>query len=289
MFKSKKLVTAHIVENTVYIAVASFKSKKYIQVDHLDRLPLDEKELAKFVAEKKLKKKQVHLALGGKQIITRVITIPDIPHKELSQALQWEVTKYIPIPPEELIFDYQVLEKFVDTQGAQQRILIVAARKQLVESYCDILAKAGLRPAVVDVEGEILKKLFQTWGQTCTEPMTCCMFLEQKRGIFCFLKGESLFFVHNFEWEQDINARLASEYQRVVTYLQRQFQLNSPVGIYILGPLANQLIETQLQEELGLNVKYMEFSQEQWKIKTNGEEFDLSYTFAVALHLREVG
>ncbi|MDK2823274.1 MAG: type pilus assembly protein PilM [Clostridia bacterium] len=285
--KNKKKVAVHISDDRIFIAVANYKDK-IRTIEYLTQLPLDGQELSMFVEKNKLKKLPVYIALGGKQIISRVISLPEIPEKELEQVLQWEVTKYIPIPPEELLFDFEILGKITGLNSNQLRLLIIAARKQYVENYCDILAQAGLMPQVVDVEGTILKYLYLHLQNKEEGDTVCCIYLDEQRGVFSFLTNGNIFFIHNVDWDQEITNRLVAEYQRVNSYLHRQLQMISSGNIYLFGPRAGADTANLLKAELGINVINVDLKNESLDLLQVGTEINSSYTFALGLLLREV-
>jgi len=275
--KLKKLVTAHIVDDHIYLAVAKRGETDNYQVKYLTWLSLNDPALRELIVTNKLKRYPVYLVLGGKQIVIRVINIPELPPNEIRQALSWEITKYIPIPREELIFDFEVLDRVNTQSGRQLRIMVIAARKQYIEGYCDILAHMGLKPMVVDIEGTVLKYLYLNFKKSKANANACCIYLDEHRGVFSFISNNNLFFVHNVEWEGElIITRLSSEYQRVTNYLERQLQMPHPTEIYLLGPQANTTLQEDLRAQLGVDVNQVNFAQDPY------------YTFVVGLTLREV-
>jgi type IV pilus assembly protein PilM len=287
--KIKKLVTAHIVGEYIYLAVGEKYENNKCKINNVTHLPLKGPAFADFVKANKLKNYPVYLVLGGKQIVTRIISIPKLPREEIRQALFWEVTKYIPIPSDELIFDFEELNLANNPNGEELQILIVAARKQYIENYCDILVNAGLQPIVVEVEGTVLKYLYSSMENANVSASVCCIYLDEQRGIFSFVTNNKLSFVHNVEWEQKtIITRLSSEYQRVNNYLQRQFGVANPSNIYLLGPLADEIPQENLQRELDLDVTKIDFTNNPHLLIQSQVVVTPDHTFSIGLILREV-
>jgi len=286
--KNNKKVAVHIAEDKIFIAVAEIKNNVPV-INYLNQLPLDENKFADIIKTNKLKNYPVYLALGGKQIVCRIITIPEISEVELRKALQWEVTKYIPIPPEDLLFDFEILEKLNGPNGKQIRIMIVAARKKYVEDYCNLLVKVGLKPKLVDIEGSLLKYIYLNLESKVLEENVCCIYLDDSRGVFSFIKDNEVFFIHNVDWENELISRFISEYQRVSSYLQRQFQIEGINNIFIIGPMVNEDIAKNLQDNININVKVGKIrSDKAISFSKNSEQFNSSYLFCIGLLLREV-
>ncbi|NPV26190.1 MAG: type IV pilus assembly protein PilM [Firmicutes bacterium] len=99
-----------------------------------------------------IKTKRVVGSIGGKNVITRLIKVPVMPTKELQTALRFEAEKYIPVPINELILDYLELGEVLAEGVRQKQIMLVAVARAVVETYCQVLLGAGLRPVALEIE-----------------------------------------------------------------------------------------------------------------------------------------
>lgn len=91
------------------------------------------------------KRKAVTLGVANQKIVARPIDLPFMEEKELRGAIQYQVQEYIPIPIEDAVLDYQVLDEFVtENNERMMRVLLVAAQKDMINSYVSAVANAGL-------------------------------------------------------------------------------------------------------------------------------------------------
>jgi serine/threonine-protein kinase len=68
---------------------------------------------------------------------------------ELRSAIRYQINEYIPIPVEEAIIDIQIISEHVNSrQERMMDVLVVAARKEMVENTVAALEKAGLKPEI---------------------------------------------------------------------------------------------------------------------------------------------
>lgn len=104
-----------------------------------------------FVASQPLSSNRVVVALPESQIFTRVVSLPRMPEKDLTQAMRYETQQYIPVPLADVSLDYQVIEGKALVEG-QMEVLIIAAPKVLVSKFLKVLNDAGLE--VVGLETE---------------------------------------------------------------------------------------------------------------------------------------
>jgi type IV pilus assembly protein PilM len=78
--------------------------------------------------------------------------MPLMTEDELRSAIRFQANDYIPIPIDEAIIDFQIIsERESDRQDKMMDVLVVAARKDMVESTIAAVEGAGLRPIIVDV------------------------------------------------------------------------------------------------------------------------------------------
>jgi type IV pilus assembly protein PilM len=99
-----------------------------------------------------LRTKRAAIAVANQKVVVREVPVPYMDEGELRGALRYQAQEYIPIPVEEAIFDYQVLEEFPGEEGARMmRILIVAAQRDMVNGFVDAVTAAGIEPVAVDL------------------------------------------------------------------------------------------------------------------------------------------
>jgi type IV pilus assembly protein PilM len=91
------------------------------------------------------------LSLSGETMIIKKISMPVTSQKELRGSLAMEAEQYIPYPIDEVIIDGHILAS--DDRYGQMSVLLVAARKEVVNSYLQSIALTKLlKPAVIDVD-----------------------------------------------------------------------------------------------------------------------------------------
>ncbi|GDY01032.1 pilus assembly protein PilM [Planctomycetota bacterium] len=102
----------------------------------------------------KFRTKRVATAVSGKSVIFRYINMPDVPDEKLLQAIRFEADKYIPFDVNEVELDAQKLMT-VDGEGgkSEAKVLLVAAKKTILEDHTRMLADIGLQPISVGIDG----------------------------------------------------------------------------------------------------------------------------------------
>ena len=100
----------------------------------------------------RLKGKKVAVGVANQKVVVRPIDLPYMPEEELRGAIQFQVQEYIPIPVEDAVLDFQILDEYV-TEGNERmmRVLLVAAQKDMISNLITAVEGAGLDPVAVDV------------------------------------------------------------------------------------------------------------------------------------------
>jgi len=76
----------------------------------------------------------------------RQVVVPQIPAKEMNDAVRWELQRFLAIPPEETAVDYEVLQGLGGEGIRKQKLLVVAVPAAAIQRDLDFLSQVGLRP-----------------------------------------------------------------------------------------------------------------------------------------------
>lgn len=99
----------------------------------------------------RLKTKYCVVSLPETEAFVRVVQLPKMKKEELAEAIKWETESHIPLPIDEVYFDWQVINPLKEDK-AHCDVLVGALSKTLVDSYLSALKKAGLRPVSFEIE-----------------------------------------------------------------------------------------------------------------------------------------
>jgi type IV pilus assembly protein PilM len=179
------------------------------------------KELGSILREGDFSTKNVFVALPESQVFTRVISMPKMSDKELKEAMKWEAGQYIPIPLDEVTFDYQVISDHREHNKLD--VLLVAAPLTLTKKFLKIVKKAGLR--MVGVETESVAVARSLVGSDSTAPTSAIVLIgDGATDIFIVDRG-SIIFTRSITTGGDAMVRVVSqelgiEPERAAEYLK---------------------------------------------------------------------
>jgi type IV pilus assembly protein PilM len=106
-----------------------------------------------------VKKKGVVTAVGGRDVIIKKIQIERVKEAQARELMRWEAEQHVPFDMESVELDFQILDP--DSEGLEMSVLLVAAKRELIENKLRTLTDAGLKPAIVDVDAFALHNAFE--------------------------------------------------------------------------------------------------------------------------------
>ncbi len=118
-------------------------------------------------------------ALPSFTVFSSIISLPQMSKKDLMSAVKWEAKKFVPMPVDEMILDWEVLKEDslaakvtganvakpadakadeVKAAGKDLKVLLTAAPKNLVQRYMDLFKAADLQLVALETEAFSLER-----------------------------------------------------------------------------------------------------------------------------------
>jgi len=96
--------------------------------------------------------KRVRVGVANQKIVVRPLELPYLSDtKELAAAVRFHAADQLPMAIDQAVIDYQPLEVVQGPESRLQRLLLVAARRDMVANLVTAVRAAGLRPEGVDL------------------------------------------------------------------------------------------------------------------------------------------
>jgi type IV pilus assembly protein PilM len=103
--------------------------------------------------------KDVVTAVGGRDVIIKKIQIERVKEAQARELMRWEAEQHVPFDMESVELDFQILDP--DGTDPEMNVLLVAAKRELVEAKVRVLTDAGLNAVAVDVDAFALHNAFE--------------------------------------------------------------------------------------------------------------------------------
>jgi type IV pilus assembly protein PilM len=141
----------------VKVGIAKLPSEAIVQGAFLNSAAVVN-AIQEAVASGGIKAKHVAAAVSGHSVIVKKISLPAMSREELDESIRWEAEQYIPFDINEVNLDFQIVEG--SEADGQMDVLLVAAKKDLIDDYTQVIADAGLQPVVIDVAAFAVENAF---------------------------------------------------------------------------------------------------------------------------------
>jgi type IV pilus assembly protein PilM len=119
--------------------------------------------LSDIFREGNFRTKRVSTAVSGKSVIFRFIDMVQMSEDNLVTAIQFEADKYIPFDIAEVQLDAQKLLDITREDGTSEemKVLLVAAKRAVIEDQAEMLIDLGLQPVNVGVDSFALGNAYE--------------------------------------------------------------------------------------------------------------------------------
>lgn len=153
----KKEKEKAILETYGEIATGPYANLKVGQVSKLSEDAIAE-ALKDVLKEANAKARTASVAIPLKSSFVTIVNLPFSLDKDISEIIQIEARRYIPVPISEVEIDWWMLpeglEKNIDEDEKRKftRVLLVAIHKDIINIYKDIISKVNLKAKAYEIE-----------------------------------------------------------------------------------------------------------------------------------------
>ncbi len=112
----------------------------------------------------KIKNNRVGISISGYSVIVKKINLEVMSEEELHEYITSEAEQYIPFDIDDVYLDFEDLHTAAD-EDDRTDVMLVAAKKDVIDDYLEMLQEQKLKPVLVDVDGFALENIWETTSQ----------------------------------------------------------------------------------------------------------------------------
>ncbi|MDD5757614.1 MAG: type IV pilus assembly protein PilM [Desulfobulbaceae bacterium] len=165
--------------------------------------------IAKLLNNLQIKNKKVAISMSGYSVIVKKINLAVMSDKDLANHIQTEAEQYIPFDIDDVYLDFQDLKTNKDSDRTD--IMLVAAKKEVVDGYLSMLEGLGLQPVLVDVDAFALENSFAYSGGGMDENVALVDIGATKMSINILAHGTSILARDVVMGSQQITEQIAKQ------------------------------------------------------------------------------
>jgi type IV pilus assembly protein PilM len=143
----------------------------------------------------KLKDKNVAISIGGYSVIVKKINVQTMTEDELHETIHFEAEQYIPFDINDVNLDFQILGESEHNPN-QMSVLLVAAKKEMVNEYINLVQMANLNTCLIDVDAFALQNIFE-FNYTPEDEHVALIDIGASKTSLNILKGNSSAFMRD--------------------------------------------------------------------------------------------
>lgn len=206
MAKSSKVLSIDITNESITIIELSASPKKQSYIHNViifetpedsyeDGMLKEPEKIANAIREqlvaRGISNRNAIFVLSSTKIVNREVMIPFVKENKIRGIINTNSQEYFPVNIEDYVVSHSVLETVIDEENNKQlRVLAVAAPGQMVKSYYDLGALAGLNVVSLDYIGNAMFQLIKT--QTVQNATTMVIQLGSESTVLNIVQGENL-------------------------------------------------------------------------------------------------
>ncbi len=140
----------------------------------------------------KIKEKSVAISISGYEVMIKKIDLPLMTEEELGSRMHEQLGQYIPYSIDEVNIDYQILG-MVKNRPKAMEVLLVAAKKDSISDYADMVREAGFDPLVIDIDCFALSNAHEATYGASEETVALVDIGANKASIYVLNAGNPVF------------------------------------------------------------------------------------------------
>jgi type IV pilus assembly protein PilM len=111
--------------------------------------------------------KRVRVGVANQRTVLRTLELPPVTdRKELAAAVGFQAQDQVPMPLSNAVLDFHALGVFDTPAGPRQRVVLVAAQRDMIERLLAAIREAGLRPEGIDLSAfALIRSLYRAHAE----------------------------------------------------------------------------------------------------------------------------
>jgi type IV pilus assembly protein PilM len=185
-----------------------------------------------------VREKNVAISIGGYSVIVKKINVQTMAEDQLQETIHFEAEQYIPFDISDVNLDFQILGPNENNPN-QMNVFLVAAKKEMVNDYINLVNLAGLNPCIIDVEAFALQNIFEINYELKDDDNIALIDIGASKTSLNILKGNNSVFM------RDVSLGCGQINQKIISLANCSFEESESIK---LGGQSDQIPEEDLKQ-----------------------------------------
>lgn len=108
--------------------------------------------LGAIYASQRIGQRRVGSVVGGPAVLIRHVNYPQMTRVELERALKWDIDQHLPIPGDQAVFDFTIIDGMDSAPAGQMAVMIVGTNRRNLDGYLKVFRKCRLKPWAIELD-----------------------------------------------------------------------------------------------------------------------------------------
>ena len=183
--------------------------------------------LQKAFTKEPFSQRNIILSLPTKDLIFRSFVIPWMAPDEVKGVVEFEVTKYVPIKVEELVYTFHTIP-FEKDKLKSLRVIFVAIRKKALEKYTEVLQHSDIKVASIEPGAVSIFRLLKQQKVIPRDHASAVVLIESNSIHIIMIDNDVVQFVRESPFTSDVKqqdqfvSRLFTDLRVSINFFTRQ-------------------------------------------------------------------
>src|SRR5262245_6927442 len=137
-------------------------------------------------------------AVSGRAVIVKKITMNKLSPEDAEQVVYWEAEQHVPYDINDVSLDFEILGP-APNDPKQMQVLLVAAKKDMVLNFSDLIREAGLSPIVVDVDSFAAQNALEANYDFGSDEVIACLNIGSEITNINIMRGGTPYFTKDVQ------------------------------------------------------------------------------------------
>ena len=139
----------------------------------------------------KISGRNVFVGLSNLKAIVKEVELPLVDDSEINNSLKYQINDFIPIPKDNILYDYYVMEK----QKSSSKIMLVGAMKSMIMNVIEAVKGAGLISQAIDLNCfSLFRTLDHVYNFSKNKKTLCAVNIGQDISVIEIIENDTLKF-----------------------------------------------------------------------------------------------
>jgi len=205
LFKKDKVILTHLGKGfskytLMDYEVIDLSSVEDRSEDHID--VLIQNGISHFLEEHRIKPDSISIGIPREDVFFTFAELPKVPGAKLEDLLNYEIERHVPLPSESICFDAQVMGGN-DTQAGMLKVAIIAAHRDLIQRYANIVEQVNLTASAITISALGLVDFYVKFGAPTDDVTTALIDCNNGNADVVILRGKELMHCRSIDLERD--------------------------------------------------------------------------------------